>query len=111
MAAKLKYLKFLPRGSSIQWATEALQTVKSQSLRCISIYPLDSLPETVGEAVYQELRDLDRLLVQFWTSHSIRPRVVYVMWEDQKDLRDYAPSLSLLPELTRRGLVDLVRVT
>ena len=51
------------------------------------------------------MAELDRLLVQFWVTHSIRPRVVNAAG---KGLRGYGPSL--LPELTRRGLVDLVEI-
>ena len=52
------------------------------------------------------------MLVQFRTSRSICPKVVYEVeldgngGDDGIDWRDDA--LSLLPELTRRGLVDLV---
>jgi len=104
IAAKLKYLGFLRKGSSVRWISTTLQTVKSKSFQRISIFQFD--PITVEESVCQEWRDLDRLLVRFWTSHSIRPQVVYIAWPGQKDLKDHAPSL--LPELTRRGLVDLV---
>jgi len=95
--------------SSVQWINTILRTVKSKSLQRISIYPFDSLQETVGQVIYQEWRDLDCLLVQFWISHSIRPRVTYVAQEGQKGLGDHA--LSLLPEVTSKGLVDLVKAT
>ena len=84
-----------------------LQTVNSKYLQSITIEPHDSSPETVEEEVYQEWQDLDRVLVQFWTSHSIRPKVNYVPWTRGKDLGDDLPVL--LPELTRRGLVDVVK--
>ena len=54
----------------------------------------------------RQWKDLDLLLVQFWSTHSIRPRVVCVAGRVGEDLRDRLPSL--LPELTRRGLIDLV---
>ena len=80
-ATKLKHLKFMRRRtrSILQWITMTLQTVKSENLQSITIYPQDPGPETVEEEAYQEWQDLDRLLVQFWTSPSIRPRVVYVV--------------------------------
>ena len=108
-AAKLKYLTFLRRHprSTVQWITAALQTVNSKTLQSITIRPDGGRPETIGEEFHQEWRHLDHLLVQFWTSHSIRPRVMYVAWKGKKGLRDCLPSL--LPELTRRGLVDLVQ--
>ena len=86
-----------------------LQTVGSGYLQSITIEPHDLPPETVEEEVYQEWHDLDRVLVQFWTSHSIRPRVVYMpRLGEGKDLGVDVPIL--LPELTRRGLVDLVEL-
>ena len=83
-----------------------LQTVDSKDLQSITIKPHDLPPKPVEEGVYQEWRDLDRTLVQFWTSHSIRPKVMYVPWMGQNNLGDGVPIL--LPELTRRGIVDVV---
>ena len=109
-ATKLKHVKFLRQRtrSTVQWITTTLQTVESKNLESITIFPFDkSLPETVEEQAYQEWQDLDRLLVQFWASHSIRPQLAYVAGRrGTKDLGGDAPKL--LPELTRRGLVDLV---
>ena len=92
--------------SSIQWIALTLQTVKSKKLQRIHVCQATALPEDIGEVICREWQDLDRTLVQFWISHSIRPRVTYVVGKGGKDLRDHVPNL--LPELTRRGLVDLV---
>ena len=90
---------------NVRWIIRALKTVESRSLQHITIHPTPG--DAIEEAVYQEWQDLDQLLVQFWITHSIRPRLVYkVRRFVGKDLRDYAAGL--LPELTRRGLVDLV---
>jgi len=108
-ATKLKHLRFLRTRikSTVRWITMTLQTVDSKTLQSITIDPHSAIPETVEEEVYQEWQDLDRLLVQFWTSHSIRPKVKYVpRWGEGRELRDDAQIL--LPELTKRGLVDLV---
>ena len=99
---------FLRIGPSVQWITATLHTVERKTIRDITIYPFDALPETIEQAVCEEWRELDRLLVQFGTSRSIRPRVAYVAENEGRDMRDYVPSL--LPELTRRGLVDLIEV-
>ena len=110
-ATKLKDLAFvqpmLIAESSVQWITEILQTVKSKDVQHIriSIY----IDDEISEAIRQEWQDLDRLLVHFWTSYLVRPRVVYLLREGEKDMRDRAPSL--LPELTRRGLIDLIEAT
>ena len=99
-------MKFSLAQPSVRWITATLRTVISKSLRRISI---DLHDETISEAVNQEWQDLDHLLVQFWTSHSIRPRIVYVAKKGKGDLRDHV--LSWLPELTRRGLIDLSMAT
>jgi len=108
-ATNLKDLTFLrkhPR-STVRWITAALQTVDSKSLQSIIIDLDGGRPETIGEGFREEWQDLDRLLVQFWTSHSISPQMMYTPWEGRKEPRDCVPSL--LPELIRRGLVDLVK--
>ena len=50
---------------------------------------------------------LDRLLVRFWESRSIRPRVTYdtsmVQWGWAR-----AYTKSLLPQITARGIIDYV---
>ena len=103
---KLKQLVFLCMRSGVRWVTEALRTVKSKRLQQITLRPdHNALANKFGEAVCQQWHDLDSLLVQFWASHSIRPKVTYEVGVGREDMRDYAPSL--LPELTRRGLVDL----
>jgi len=107
-ATKLKYLKFMRAKASVQWITMALETVKSKHLQHIIIHQSTFLPEVIQEVVCQEWRDLDRLLVKFWASHSIRPKVTYTTGKEREDLKDHLPRL--LPELTRRGLVDLVEI-
>ena len=85
----------------------ALQTVDSKNLRWITVRPdADTFVRTIKEPVRHQWQDLDQLLVRFWTSHSIRPIITYGAGARRKDMRDYASSL--LPELSRRGLVDLV---
>ena len=52
--------------------------------------------------------DLDRLLVRFWESHSIRPKIRRggVSRREKEDAIDCV--LRLLPEMTKRELIDLV---
>jgi hypothetical protein len=86
----------------------ALQTVQSKNLQQITINPYGIFASRIEEEARQELQELDRLLVQFWTSHSIRPRIKYGAGKaGDDDLEALAPSL--LPELTRRGAVDLIK--
>ena len=85
-----------------------LQTVGSKNLRQITIHPyIATSNHPIQEATRQDWQDFDLLLVRLWISHSIRPRFIYGPDRGGKEARDYAPSL--LPELTRRGIVDLVR--
>jgi hypothetical protein len=81
----------------------ALQTVQSKNLQQITINPYGTFVNPIGATDPQEWQDLDRLLVRFWISHSIRPKIVY---QAETGLNDLAPSL--LPELMGRGAVDLV---
>jgi hypothetical protein len=86
----------------------ALQTVRSKNLQQITINPYGIFASRIGGKVRQEWQELDRLLLQFWTSHSIRPRINYKTGRvGDDDLGVLAPSL--LPELTRKGAVDLIK--
>jgi len=105
-ATKLEHLVFRLARPNAQWITTALQTVESKGLQRITLHPTAETFVRIKWSVRQQWRDLDRMLVQFWASHSIRPNVTYVVGLNGGDMRYHAPSL--LPELTRRGLVDLV---
>ena len=107
---KLKDLMFRWGGASVRWITMALQTVRSEKLQRITIQLRTlTLRKMVNGTDHQEWQDLDHLLVRFWTTHSIRPQVMYDPDEGGQDLKDEIDHmLGLLPELTRRGLVDVV---
>jgi len=106
-AQKLKNLVFVAKRTNIHWIITALQTIKSEGLRQIAVHLHTTIfQDPTEEMDHREWQDLDRLLVQFWTSHLIRPQLVYAPNSTGRDTRDRTPSL--LPELTRRGLVDLV---
>jgi hypothetical protein len=82
---KLKDVVFKPISRRVKWITKTLKTTpKLQDLREISIYlpyyvTATDVGANVGEAIEEEALeewlDLDRLLVQFWESSSIRPKV------------------------------------
>ena len=84
-----------------------LQTAESINLEQIAIL-LTTFRTPIVESDYREWQDLDRLLLQFWTSRSIRPQIRFKNEKDRRNLRDVAPRL--LPELTSRGIVDLVKI-
>jgi len=105
-ATKLRDLMFRCRIPNIRWVATALQSIESKNLQQITIrlYPITPV-DSIEEGDYRDLQELDRVLVQFWTSHSLRPRFVYAPEDGEKDTRDHLSRL--LPELTRRGLVDV----
>jgi len=103
-AAKLQDLVFLCGSTRIRWIHAALRTVKSTNLQQIAIYiGSPSLRSVFWDTADREWRDLDQALVQLWTSHSIRARIMYVETHTGGYLRGQ------LPEVIRRGLVDLVQ--
>ena len=96
-APKLKDMEFVVGWAGVQWIITTLQGTIPKYLRQISIYSYGTrYPPTVeGE---QEWMELDRLLVELWTSYSILPKIAYC---DRLDW--FAPLV--LPELTSRGIV------
>jgi len=103
-AAELTHVVFRC-GRSTQWVTATVKTAKSENLQQITVSSFAVGLAQIEGAVYREWEDLDRLLVQLWTSRSIRPRVRYKRGKGEDD-RDLASKL--LPELTKRGVVDMV---
>ena len=107
VATKLNQLVFQCNWPTVKWVIMLLQTANSKDLRQITVR---LNPRNFGHVVYETIRrewgDLDRLLVQLWTSHSIRPKVTWGPRPGREDMRAYVSRL--LPELDRRGLVDLV---
>lgn len=101
---KLKRLMFVwIHQPGVPLIVDTLQTVESKNLQDIALQP--AMLYGLEGSVRQEWQNLDRLLVQFWTSHSIRPKLMYKVWMG-RDVRDYASRA--LPGLARRGLTDLV---
>ena len=72
-------------------------------------YPGADIRLVVGEAIFRQWSDLDRLLVQIWESRSIRPKVILAanIWEGKEDAGTCVGYL--LPEVTKRGIIDLVQ--
>lgn len=91
-------------GPDVKWVTMTLRTTESTDLQRVVIQSPSGFRDLIGKTLYQEWQDLDRVLLQFWNSRSIRPKIRYK--KGGCDLRALAPRL--LPELTRRGIVDLV---
>jgi hypothetical protein len=113
-AKKLKDIAFQLNWWAVEWVITALQTItlKHQDLRQITIEVSHFLSlfriyadirPAIGETIFGQWVELDRLLVKFWESRSILPRVVYTMGQDMGDCIGI-----LLPEVTKRGIIDLV---
>jgi len=109
---------FHPRSQSVEWITTSLQTItpKHQDFQQISIHVRFGpsltgagvdVRQTVGERILGEWSDLDRLLVKFWESRSIRPEVISTMINREQGTIDWIGCL--LPEVTKRDLVLIVQ--
>jgi len=101
------------------WIVMALQTITSEHrhFQWISIHAPYNLPSTIdptslkptlGESYYRRWMDLDWLLVQFWESRAIRPKIVYRMSREKKGVCEFIGNL--LPEITKRGVINLVEL-
>jgi len=87
----------------------ALQTITSEhrDLQQILIYaPFN--PASIGDQwIDGQWMNLGRLLVQLWESNATRTKVIYsAAREENKTVCEYLGGL--LPEMTERGVVDLV---
>ena len=113
-ATKLNDLVFRPGPRRVRWIVAALQTItpNHRDLRQITIHipfyltlpeVLADVGEFIGEAHCELWLDLDRLLVQLWETHSIRPKVICTTEGGTE-----VSIGSLLPEITKRGIIDLV---
>jgi hypothetical protein len=113
-ATKLKDVVFRPEPRRVEWVITALQTItpEHRDLRQISIHlpyyltlavVLTNLRQTIGEAGFEKWLGLDHLLVQFWESRSIRPKIISMM---NHGIGDHIGRL--LPEITKRGVIDIL---
>jgi len=102
----------------VDWIAMELRSItpKHQDFQQISIYlPGCGIPhsagtdarQSIGEVIYGQWLDLDRLLVQLWESRSIRPRVICPMpMRTERVVRDFVGRI--LPEATGSGIIDLL---
>ena len=117
-ATKLCDVCFRPETEGVEWIDMALKTItpEHRDLGRISIYLPPRLTFwnigvdirlSFGEETSRGWSDLDHLLVQFWEAYSIRPRVGCVRKREKGQNAEYCIG-RLLPETTKRGIVDLV---
>ena len=100
-ATKLKDLEFRWHEPNVQWISAAIQTIKFGNLRKITLQLIPTLPDLLEDKVRLEWRDLDHLLVQLWTTRSIRPVVTF-------GGRTGGLVPTLLPGLTSKGAVTSI---
>ncbi|KAF9644813.1 hypothetical protein BDM02DRAFT_843031 [Thelephora ganbajun] len=112
-ATKLRNAIFRAGSLNIAWITLVLQTISPghRDLRQISIHVrrapvLATVDDDKRQAIGGQWLNLDRLLVQFWESHSIRTKVVCET--PGQGVGEHIGRL--LPEVTKRGTIDLVEV-
>lgn len=92
------------------WITLALKTLtpNHRDLHQISIYiHVNRFLKTrlAMEEIHRQWADLDHFLVQLWESNAIHTRVIYRL-KGEKEARECVRGL--LPEMTKRGTVELV---
>ena len=116
-ATRLRDVHFDGGDLNAHWIIMALQTITSRhrDLRRITLYVCGytfsdagaHVRDMFGETLYKQWLDLDRLLLQLWELHSVRPKVTYgvVPENHEKDVIDCVSYL--LPETTKKGIVDL----
>ena len=115
-ATKLSEAVFRLGSLRVEWITLALQAVghKHRDLRRISIDVPSYLTHihvdpdirvAIGEGTFEQWLDLDRVLVHLWESHSIRPSVMRTWMRGDKVVGNFIGSL--LPEMMKRGMIDL----
>ena len=109
-ANRLKHSVFRVESDLVDWVTMALRTIKPEhrDFRQITI-DLPSISSLfrpiVGEVIFGQWLELDRLLAQLWESHSIRPKVLcYAPVGTENRVTERVGSL--LPEVTGRGIID-----
>jgi len=112
---RLKDVSFRVNSWWVDWIVTALRTITPEhlDLRRISIHVYFSLAavgadvrEIIGERLFGQWSGLDRLLVQLWQSHSIRPKIQYYVLLRNEDASDCLGCL--LPETTGGRIIDLV---
>ena len=92
------------RAADVEWIVAVLCAAQITTLQTISL--VVSLEPAIRGTTLEGRgwQTIDNLLIQFWISHSIRPKVLYE-W-----VRSDWPGCmeKLLPESMKKGIVDMV---
>ncbi|KAF9643900.1 hypothetical protein BDM02DRAFT_1281204 [Thelephora ganbajun] len=111
-ATKLKEVVFRSKTPHVIWLALAFQSITSKHicLHRISIH-VPEIPDlaihgwTTSEMIHRQWTVLDRVLIQLWESHGIRPKVMYSVTEEKKEIQRERIG-GLLPETTGRGVIE-----
>jgi len=108
-AANLRDVVFRCGRLRARWISETLHTIGPKNLQRLSLElsHCSVIEDTTWETVHPEWLDLDSLLVPFWVSRSLRLKVINTPGKGEEGVRDRVAKF--LPELTRRGIADLVQ--
>ena len=109
--ARLKDVTLHFEDLSVAWVASTLKTITSghRDLREVSIKGLAPInAAAVEDDMRGEWVNLERTLIQLWESHAICAKVKYYSGkgEESRELME-----DLLPETTRRGIVELVYIS
>ena len=106
-ATRLKSVVFRIESWLVGWIVVALRTITSdhRDLREISIYASHRFDGNIRGFITRQVAnrqwsDLDRVLVQLWESHSIRPRIGHAKLGGR--------IARFLPDAAKRGIIDLI---
>jgi hypothetical protein len=108
-AIRLKEVKFIFDAIKDVWTTAALKTITSKHTQFKKVSMFISMEEILyfmGKNILDRWMDFDRVLVQLWESHAIHTQVTYSTEQEEKEAREYIGSL--LPEMTKRGRLEMV---
>ena len=121
-ARKLKDVALLSNSLKIQWVLMALRTITTdhrdfrkvslcapclsrRTAPAINLADPAAIRREIGEVAHTQWSEFDHVLAQLWESHSIRLEVLYYNHQGGAVCRC---ANRLLPEATKRGMVDLV---
>ena len=117
-ATKLKDVTLQFQGLSVGWVTSTLKTITSEhrdlqeiSIKGRALSDSTSWPANATAAQYyiwEQWADLEHTLIHLWELHAIRTKVEYYSMK-REESREFMGSL--LPEATKRGIVELVDIS
>ncbi|KAF9789223.1 hypothetical protein BJ322DRAFT_1017929 [Thelephora terrestris] len=90
-------------------------TYKHSDLQKVSIYmdhycgEPSNVRQAIGEEIYNQWMDLDRVLVRLWESNAIPTQIIYTTSRGKEAGHEYVRGL--LPEMTKRGIGEVGKIS